>query len=237
MKDMLESDQVHIEELRLMKQDLDDKKALVEISTLDIRQAVREKEILVEKLKNNEQILASDLSASRDAIHRLEAQEAALEAESKRLEAEIRELQWQYEKLLGNDDGTLHFLWPAPSGKYITSYYGYRTHPISGQWKMHNGIDIGAAGGTNIVASEEGVVVTATWNEGGYGWYVIIYHGEGISTLYAHASKLLVKAGDQVRRGQVIALVGNTGASRGDHLHFEVRLNGTPRNPLDYLNV
>ena len=102
---------------------------------------------------------------------------------------------------------------------------------------MHNGIDIGAAGGTNIVASEEGVVVTATWNEGGYGWYVIIYHGEGISTLYAHASKLLVKAGDQVRRGQVIALVGNTGASRGDHLHFEVRLNGTPRNPLDYLNV
>lgn len=237
MKDMLESDQVHIEELRRMKQDLDDKKTLVEISTLDIRQAVREKEILVEKLKNNQQILASDLSASRDAIHRLEAQEAALEAESKRLEAEIRELQWQYEKLLGNDDGTLHFLWPAPAGKYITSYYGYRTHPISGQWKMHNGIDIGAAGGTNIVASEEGVVATATWNEGGYGWYVIIYHGEGISTLYAHASKLLVKAGDRVRCGQVIALVGNTGASRGDHLHFEVRLNGTPRNPLDYLNV
>lgn len=237
MQDMLESDQVQLEALRRMKQDLDAKKALVEISTADVQAIVREKELLVEKLKNNQEILADDLSASREAIYRLEAQEAALEAESKRLESEIRELQYQYEKLLGNDDGQLHFLWPAPAGKYITSYYGYRTHPISGEWKMHNGIDIGAAGGTNILAAEDGVVVTAAWNEGGYGWYVIIYHGDNISTLYAHSSKLLVKAGDQVQRGQVIALVGNTGASRGDHLHFEVRVNGATRDPLDYLNV
>lgn len=238
MKDMLESDQAQMEALRIMKQDLDAKKSLVEVSSIDITQAIQEKEKLIEKLKNNQQILEEDLLVSRDAIARLEAQEAALEAESRRLEAEIRELQYQYEKLLGQDDGQLHFLWPAPTGKYITSYYGYRTHPISGKWAMHSGIDIGgAAEGANIVAAEDGVVVTAAWNEGGYGWYVIVYHGDGISTLYAHSSKLLVKEGDQVHRGQVIALIGNTGASKGAHLHFEVRVNGATRNPLDYLDV
>lgn len=237
MQDLLESDKVTMEELRIMKQDLDGKKALVEISTVDIAEAIREKELLVEKLKNNQQILESDMLASRDAIARLEAQEDALEAESKRLEAEIRELQYQYDKLLGKDDGKLYFLWPAPSGKRITSYYGYRTHPISGKWAMHSGIDIGASTGTNILAAEDGVVVTAAWNEGGYGWYVIVYHGDGISTLYAHSSKLLVKEGDQVRRGQVIALIGDTGAAKGSHLHFEVRVNGSTRDPLEYLNV
>ncbi len=238
MQDMMESDKAQMEELRRMKQDLDGKKSLIEVSSLDITQAMQEKEKLVEKLKNNQQILEEDLLVCRDAIARLEAQEAALEDESKRLESEIRELQYQYEKLLGHDDGKLHFLWPAPTGKYITSYYGYRTHPISGKWAMHSGIDIGgAAEGSNIVAAEDGVVVTAAWNEGGYGWYVIVYHGDGISTLYAHSSKLLVKEGDQVRRGQVIALIGNTGASKGAHLHFEVRVNGATRNPLDYLDV
>lgn len=239
MKDMLQSDKATMEELILMKKDLDAKKELVEITSLDLKLAVAEKEALVEKIKNNQAIVESDLTVSRDAITRLEAEEAALEQEAKRLESEILELQRRYENLLSGDteSETLRFLWPAPSGSYISSYYGYRTHPISGLWKMHYGIDIPAAGGTDIIASEDGVVVTSAWNEGGYGWYVVVYHGDGISTLYAHANKLLVKVGDQVKRGQVIALVGTTGASKGNHLHYEVRVNGVAKDPLDYLDA
>ncbi len=236
MQDMLESDKETMQELSVMKKDLDAKKALVSITSLNMALAIKDKENLIDKIQNNQQIVESDLTVSRDAIKQLEAQEAALEQESKRLENEIKELQFQYERLLNGNTGELRFLWPAPAGQYISSYYGYRWHPISGKWKMHNGIDIPANGGTNILASEDGVVVTSAWNEGGYGWYVVVYHGNGLSTLYAHASKLLVKVGDQVKRGQVIALVGTTGASTGNHLHFEVRVDGVPKNPLDYLN-
>ena len=238
MKDMMASDQETMEELLRMKKDLDAKKELLEITTLDLDALAKEKETVLNKIKNNQELLESDLLVSRDAIKKLQAQEAALEAESQRIESELRELQYQYDKLLGKDDGKLHFLWPAPAGKYITSYYGYRTHPITGQWALHTGIDIGAAGGTNILASEDGVVVTVIHGNTGYGYYVIVYHGgAGYSTLYAHCSKILVKEGDQVRRGQVIALVGTTGSSTGNHLHFEVRLNGATVNPLDYVSL
>lgn len=237
MKDMMASDQATMEELLRMKKDLDAKKELIEITTLDLEAAAKEKEAVLDKIKNNQEILESDLLVSRDAINKLMAQEAALKAESDRIESELRELQYQYDKLLGKDDGKLHFLWPAPAGKYITSYYGNRIHPITGKWAMHTGIDIGAAGGTNILAAEDGVVVTVIYGETGYGYYVIVYHGDGYSTLYAHCSKILVKVGDQVRRGQVIALVGTTGSSTGNHLHFEVRLNGATKNPLDYVSL
>lgn len=239
LKDMMTSDRETMAELLRIKQDLDAKKELVEITTLDLAAAAKEKEAILNKIKNNQAVLESDLLVSRDAIKKLQAQEAALEAESQRIESELRELQYQYDKLLGNNDGQLRFLWPAPAGKYITSYYGYRTHPITGKWTMHSGIDIGAAGGTNILASEDGVVVTVIYGTTGYGYYVIVYHGgdKGYSTLYAHCSKILVKVGDQVRRGQVIALVGTTGSSTGNHLHFEVRQNGATVNPLDYVSL
>ena len=237
MQDMMASDRETMEELTRLKKDLDAKKELVEITTLDLEAAAQEKEALLNKIKNNQAIVESDLTVSKNAIARLEAQEAALEAESKRIEAELKELQWQYEKMLGQHDGELRFLWPAPEGKWISSYYGYRTHPISGLWKMHSGIDIPANGGTPILASESGVVTTVAWDEYGYGWYCIVYHGDGYSTLYAHSSKILVKVGDQVTRGQTIALVGTTGGSTGNHLHFEVRLNGATQDPLNYVSL
>ena len=121
--------------------------------------------------------------------------------------------------------------WPCPSSSRITSPYGYRI--LFGVRDFHTGIDIGATTGSNIVAAESGTVILANygWN-GGYGNYIIINHGNGITTRYAHASKLYVSAGQTVSKGQVIAAVGTTGNSTGPHLHFEVRTNGSHRNPL-----
>ncbi|HPF18365.1 MAG TPA: M23 family metallopeptidase, partial [Bacillota bacterium] len=101
--------------------------------------------------------------------------------------------------------------------------------------KMHTGIDIAAASGTNILAANAGTVITAGWNNS-YGYMVMIDHGGGIVTLYAHSSKLLVNKGTVVGRGQAIAKVGSTGMSTGPHLHFEVRVNGVYKNPRDYVS-
>ncbi|MDP3995166.1 MAG: M23 family metallopeptidase, partial [bacterium] len=117
------------------------------------------------------------------------------------------------------------FNWPTTS-RGITQYFrGWR----------HTGIDIGNKTGQPIYAADGGVVTTSGWNSGGYGYYVIIDHGNGIQTLYAHASKLNVARGDRVDKGDVIAAVGSTGRSTGPHVHFEVRVSGNRANPLDYL--
>ena len=124
--------------------------------------------------------------------------------------------------------------WPCPSSSRITSQYGYRI--LFGVRDFHTGVDIGAVHGSNICAAESGTVILANygWN-GGYGNYIILNHGNGITTRYAHASQLYVSAGQTVSKGQVIAAVGTTGNSTGPHLHFEVRINGSHTNPLNYL--
>lgn len=129
---------------------------------------------------------------------------------------------------------TAKYIWPCPDYPGISSYFGMRLHPIYNEWRMHNGIDINAANATYILASAGGTVIAAEWMDG-YGYCVMISHGEGIVTLYAHCSEMRVSYGDKVTQGQVIALVGSTGLSTGPHCHFEVRLNGTPVNPLEYV--
>lgn len=116
--------------------------------------------------------------------------------------------------------------WPTPSSHIVTSPFGYRIHPIYGYPKMHTGIDIGASYGSTVVAASSGTVISAGWG-GGYGNCVMIDHGGGIVTLYAHNSSLAVYTGQHVKRGQTISYVGSTGASTGAHLHFEVRKTGT----------
>ncbi len=127
----------------------------------------------------------------------------------------------------------LQMIWPISGGGWISSEYGSRYHPILGYNKWHSGIDYAANRGTPIKAAEDGTVILAGVN-GGYGNCVIIDHGGGVSTLYGHADKLLVKTGQDVIKGQTIALVGSTGLSTGPHLHFEVRVNGETQDPLKW---
>lgn len=126
------------------------------------------------------------------------------------------------------------FVWPVPASSRITSQYGYRIHPVYKTKKFHSGIDIGAPYGVDILAAADGTVTLATTN-GGYGKCIVINHGSGITTLYGHNSTLLVSVGNKVTKGQVIAKAGSTGVSTGPHLHFEVRVNGSTTDPMQYL--
>ncbi len=129
-----------------------------------------------------------------------------------------------------NVTGTGQFTWPVPSCKSVSSYYGYR-------WgRLHSGIDISGGGvyGKTIVAADKGTVTKIKYDSNGYGHYVIISHNNGYSTLYAHCSKVLVSVGETVSKGQAIAKVGSTGRSTGPHLHFEIRVNGTAKNPMNW---
>lgn len=124
-------------------------------------------------------------------------------------------------------------LWPA-SGR-ISSNFGSRSDPFNFSEKQHEGLDIAADSGTVIKASASGTVTLSDWN-GNYGKCIIIEHGYGLSTLYSHCLTLLVEEGQIVKKGDIIAKMGSTGRSTGPHLHFEVRLNGVPTDPLEYLD-
>ena len=124
--------------------------------------------------------------------------------------------------------------WPVPGYTRITSQFGMRTHPITGVYKLHTGVDIGAPQGATFIAANDGLVTYAGWNNA-YGNMVIIDHGGGITTLYAHGSEILVKAGDTIYQGTPVLKVGSTGYSTGPHAHFEVRINGEYVQPLDYI--
>ncbi len=125
-------------------------------------------------------------------------------------------------------------VFPTVKSSPITSGFGWRIHPITGDRRFHSGIDFGASKGTPIYAFKAGKVEFVGWM-GGYGKVVVINHGAGKSTLYGHASKIVVREGERVDAGETIAKIGSTGMSTGPHLHFEVRLNNKPVNPRPYL--
>ncbi|MBE5938245.1 MAG: peptidase M23 [Lachnospiraceae bacterium] len=127
------------------------------------------------------------------------------------------------------------FVWPLSGRGTITSYFGKRTSPTAGASSYHQGIDVGIAAGTPILAAKSGTVVTAAYSTGA-GNYVMINHGDGVFTVYMHASSLNAKVGQNVSAGDVIAYVGSTGVSTGNHLHFGVSVNGVYVNPLDYVS-
>ena len=156
---------------------------------------------------------------------------AALEQSSREIEAMIRREQGGGG---GPALGSGTYTWPAPGYSTITSSYGMRYHPILKVRKLHSGMDIGAPSGANIVAADAGKVIYSGWMTG-YGNTVVIDHGAGKSTLYGHQSRILVSNGQTVSKGQIIGKVGSTGWSTGAHLHFEVRVNGSPVNPAGYL--
>lgn len=121
-----------------------------------------------------------------------------------------------------------------PTSGRISSPFGYRTHPVTGSYTLHSGIDIAASSGTTVVASRNGKVVSAGYS-GSYGNLIVISHGNGFETAYAHLSSIKVSVGDTVSQGQLIGKVGSTGRSTGPHLHFEIRINGTAVNPSKYI--
>lgn len=217
----IEDKQEEISILKDLKQQEEDnaqeqlESMLGEIAKLEVSRSAVEKEV-----KKTQQTLAE-----------LEKAEDELEADSKELEKLIRKLSSS-----GAYSGGI-MQWPLPGYYRISSYFGMRMHPILKYNKMHGGIDIGAPSGTPIHAAASGKVICAAWRSGGSGNTVIIDHGGGITTLYFHIKNggILVKEGQKVAAGDVIAKVGSTGLSTGPHLHFEVRKNGTRQNPLDYV--
>ena len=181
--------------------------------------------------------LQQDAARVQQAIAELEESDRRVQSMIQRVQAEEaarqRAASAQNRLPAGAGTGSGNFMWPL-TGR-ISSGYGQRRSPITGRTEMHSGIDIPAPTGTNIRAAEAGVVISSGWM-GGYGLTLVIDHGDGLSTLYAHASRLIANVGQQVGRGEAVALVGSTGFSTGPHLHFEVRVNGRHTNPLNHLN-
>jgi len=224
-----ERDSQLVEELKIAKLDVEYKRQLKEEETGNARNKVAEAKNRLEELSVSRAALEGEYNRSLQKLRELEKKEDQLLKESENIAKEIQRLQSSGSYAGGS------MVWPYPGNKSIGSYFGMRYHPILKVNRMHNGLDIGGRQGDTIVAANKGTVIVAGWSSGGYGNYVIIDHGGGISTLYGHASQLLVKVGDKVEAGQAIAKVGSTGLSTGPHLHFEVRKNGTPVNPLDYV--
>lgn len=198
----------------------------------------KEQQAEVERLTSAQRKLTAMAEAEREYREELQAQliveEAAteaeiaeLEAESERLAEELRKSQWR-----AGAPGQGSWVWPT-SG-HITSGYGYRTHPIYGYRRMHTGLDISGGWGQPIVAANDGLVLAAYCTAGGYGCRVVLDHGGGFASLYAHQSSFAVREGDVVAAGRVIGYVGSTGASTGPHLHFEIRVNGAHTDPRAY---
>ena len=181
-----------------------------------------------------------EMEAEQDVINKKKKE---VDKDNKELEKMIDEFQAEADALVKEiqglqSTGTKYtggkMTWPAPGYSRITSEYGNRIHPVLKTKKFHAGMDIGVPSGNKIVAAAGGTVIKAAYS-GSYGNMVMIDHGGGIVTLYAHNTKLLVKKGDKVSAGQQIAVSGATGRVTGPHLHFEVRVNGNYVNPRNYL--
>lgn len=178
--------------------------------------------------------IMSNMYERQEEYEALESREDEAAAEIDRM---IEELEEERRRLAAQQGAhvaaTGSYIWPSASSVYVTSLFGNRLHPVYGYYRMHYGIDIGASYGTDIYAADGGYVTTSTYSSG-YGNYVMIDHGEGRYTLYAHMTTRYVEEGDVVLQGDVIGLVGSTGVSTGAHIHFEVYENGERVDPLQF---
>ncbi len=189
-----------------------------------------------EKLQGLTHEINTQRQAQKQILSRLQNERILYEDTERQLEKESVKLVYKITELsperVDNPEATGNFAYPLKAR--ITSPFGPRKHPIFGVRSMHSGIDLAAPRGTPVKSSEGGIVIYSGWY-GGYGKVVIIDHSKGFSTLYAHMDSIAVKVGDKLKQGEVVGYEGATGYSTGPHLHFEVRSQGQPQNPILYL--
>lgn len=221
---------------RQMLTDLQEESKRLEKRRDQVEQSRNQTALLRQELLAQKAGFESQANSQQEMITRLKSDRRALEAAESQLakDSQLIALLIRQRSPYGGVviQGNGQFVYPSDGP--ITSGFGWRIHPILGYRRFHAGIDFGADYGTVIFAADQGTVILAGWY-GGYGNAVVIDHGNGLTTLYGHASELYVSEGQMVQRGQPIAAVGSTGLSTGPHLHFEVRTSGNPVDPIAFL--
>ncbi len=229
---LADQDAVIIEEIK------DKKNATLSVqqSIMELQKKQNEQKSNLEKLVTQAEQKKTEISGILDEKKSLlssaKADKNALIAMEAQLTAKETEIQRILESLRYGSAPNGRLQWPT-AGKLISGF-GNRRHPIFGGTRFHSGVDLAAPSGTPIIAADGGEVLQASYS-GGYGYSILIYHGGGFATFYAHMSSFAVGQGQMVKRGQVIGYVGTTGWTTGPHLHFEVRINGAAQNPMGYL--
>jgi murein DD-endopeptidase MepM/ murein hydrolase activator NlpD len=235
IQDVMDYDNAVIDQLKADRQAVADSLAALQATQAE----QQEQKALLDQQKAEQEVkVAEALKVLKDVEADVAATQKLLDeqaAEEKRVNSEIARLQKEYdEKIRQNqiqiDPGT-GYHWPVSGHYYLTSRFGWRTHPITGRPNEHTGLDIAAPNGTAIEAVKGGVV-TISERGSSYGNYVVLNHGDGTSSLYAHMSARAVSVGQVVKQGAVLGYVGSTGSSTGNHLHLEVRINGSRIDPV-----
>lgn len=222
-----------VEEVEKQKNEIEESRKKLNSQMEEYKKAKDEEEKIQIMLENT-------LIVKNNYISKLTQKEQELQAKIEESINELRLIEKEIVMLTTANIGTDYvggvMAWPVPGYTRITSQFGMRTHPITGVYKLHTGMDIGAPIGTNFIAANDGVVIKAGFNTA-YGNMVIIDHGGGVSTLYAHGSEILVTLGQEVKKGDPILKVGMTGYTTGPHAHFEVRVNGEYVQPLNFVQA
>lgn len=237
MTEIAEYDNSLIDKVDAQRKEIDAMKTKLEEETTEMK-------AIKAKSEQSEIILANKKTLQEGCMARLSEKEQKLSERLQKYKEETEHIEniiRQYS--MANQEFQIQYtggimIWPvAISGTGITSYYGTREHPIDGIVRFHQGLDIGNTGfGAPVVAALDGIVTYAGWL-GSYGYCVMLYHGNGITTLYGHGQKVVVEHGQTVKQGDIVLETGSTGNSTGPHLHFEVRVNGATVNPLNYVRV
>ena len=236
VEEIMDYDNQVMDQLIALREQIEEDKAELESARQAQQAAKEEQEAAQANLKSQEaevSALIDQLAAQED---QLEAEEAKLQAAANAADAEIAAAERELAAQINNVVSESGFMWPLPGYYNLSSLFAGRIHPITGKPQHHTGIDIPAPSGTDILAAKSGVVTTSTYNNS-YGNYVVVSHSDGTSTLYAHMSRRGVSKGEVVSQGQYIGDVGTTGSSTGNHLHLEVRVNGSRVDPTQYFSV
>lgn len=219
------------------KDQLNAEKDVLDAAKVQVDEEEKNLETLISAKESEISAASSTISDKQQAIKELEddlaARTATIQALERAVEEERKKLAEEGGTAITYDGGM--FKWPAPSYTRISDDYGYRIHPTLGVKQFHNGVDMAAPGGSPILAAYDGNVVAAAYNSS-MGNYIMINHGDGLYTIYMHASALYVSQGQSVSKGAKIAAVGTTGRSTGNHLHFSVRKDGAYASPWNYLS-